>query len=243
MVLFYQPKLDLSRGCIDSVEALVRWQHPVRGIIPPNQFIPLSEQRGLIGPLTEWVIHQALQQYKAWQLQGIFVQISVNLSSRVLYDLSLPNKIENYLTAIQLPPSALSLEITEEATMLDPERALAILNSLKKMGVLLSVDDFGTGHSSLSYLKRLPVDEIKIDRSFVKEMESSDSDAKIVHATIDLSHNLGFKVVAEGVETEEALNMLKDLGCDYAQGNYLSRPVPADEMLSWLANSGYCCKL
>jgi len=243
MVLFYQPKLDLTHGCIDSVEALIRWQHPVRGMIPPDQFIPLSEQRGLIGPLTEWVIQRALHQYKEWQQQGIFMQIAVNLSSRVLYDLSLPKKIESYLIALQLSPSVLSLEITEEATMLDPERALVILNSLKHMGISLSIDDFGTGHSSLSYLKRLPVDEIKIDRSFVMEMEGSDNDAKIVHATIDLSHNLGLKVVAEGVETEASLKILKDLDCDYAQGYYLSRPVPADELIAWLESSGYSCKL
>jgi len=243
MVLFYQPKLDLVRGCIDSVEALIRWQHPIRGMISPDQFIPLAEQRGLIGPLTEWVIRHSLQQYKEWQQQGIFLQIAVNLSSRVLYDLSLSHKIEGYLTALQLPPSALSLEVAEEATMLDPERVLTILNSLKDMGISLSIDDFGTGHSSLSYLKRLPVDEIKIDRSFVMEMESSDNDAKIVHATIDLAHNLGLKVVAEGVETEAALMVLKRLNCDYAQGYYLSRPVPADELLKWLANSGYHCKL
>lgn len=243
MVLFYQPKLDLARGCISSVEALIRWQHPERGMIPPDQFIPLSEQRGLIGPLTEWVIRHALHQYKEWQQQGIYMQIAVNLSSRVLYDLSLPNKIEKYLTAEQLPPSALSLEITEDATMVDPERALDILNRLKEMGISLSIDDFGTGHSSLSYLKRLPVEELKIDRSFVMDMEESDNDAKIVHATIDLSHNLGLKVVAEGVETETALNMLKQLKCDYAQGYYLSRPVPADELIKWLGNSEYYCKL
>lgn len=243
MVLFYQPKLDLARGCVGSVEALIRWQHPERGMIPPDQFIPLSEQRGLIGPLTDWVIQRALHQHKEWQQQGIFLQIAVNLSSRILYDLSLPNKIEGYLAELQLLPSALSLEITEEATMIDPERALNILNSLKTMGISLSIDDFGTGHSSLSYLKRLPVDEIKIDRSFVMEMETSDNDAKIVHATVDLSHNLGLKVVAEGVETQGALNILKDLNCDYAQGYYLSRPVPADELIKWLAHSDYSCKL
>ncbi|HHJ80195.1 MAG TPA: EAL domain-containing protein, partial [Candidatus Tenderia electrophaga] len=161
MVLFYQPKLDLARGCVDSVEALIRWQHPERGMIPPDQFIPLSEQRGLIGPLTDWVIQRALRQHKEWQQQGVIVQIAVNLSSRILYDLSLPNKIGDYLAELQLPPSALSLEITEEATMIDPERALTILNDLRSMDVSLSIDDFGTGHSSLSYLKRLPVDEIK----------------------------------------------------------------------------------
>jgi EAL domain-containing protein (putative c-di-GMP-specific phosphodiesterase class I) len=243
LVLFYQPKLDLEKGCVTSVEALVRWQHPERGMIPPDQFIPLSEQRGLIGPLTEWVIREALRQYTEWQKLGLHLQIAVNLSSRVLYDLSLPNKIEKYLINYQLPPGALSLEITEEATMIDPERAMNILNRLDEMGVSLSIDDFGTGHSSLSYLKRLPVDEIKIDRSFVMEMEESDSDAKIVHATIDLSHNLGLKVVAEGVETVTALKMLKSLNCDYAQGYYLSRPVPAAELCDWLNKSGYSCNI
>ncbi len=242
MVLFYQPKLDLARNCVSSVEALIRWQHPERGMIPPDQFIQLSEQRGLMGPMIEWAIQRALQQYKEWQQQGVFLQIAINLSSRVLYDLSLPKKIEKYLVDLQLPASALSLEITEEATMLDPERAVIILNNLREIGLSLSIDNFGTGHSSLSYLKRLPVDEIKIARSFITEMEDSDNDAKIVHATIDLSHKLGLKIVAEGVETEVTLNILKDLNCDYAQGDYLSRPVPADKLIEWLSESDYRCK-
>lgn len=241
LLLYYQPKLDLEKGCVASVEALVRWQHPEQGLIPPNQFIPMSEQRGLIGPLTEWVIHTALQQHRSWQEQGIDVKIAVNLSSRVLYDLSLPAKVEQALVKAQLSPAALALEITEEATMLDPERAMIILQRLNEMGISLSIDDFGTGHSSLSYLKRLPVDEIKIDRSFVMEMESSDNDAKIVHATIDLAHNLGLKVVAEGVESEHILSMLKTLNCDYAQGFHLSRPVAADDLVKWLAVSEYRC--
>jgi predicted signal transduction protein with EAL and GGDEF domain len=242
MVLFYQPKLDFKNGCVMSVEALIRWQHPQRGMIPPDQFIPLSEQRGLIGPLTEWVIKKALWQYNQWQQQGIHLQIAVNLSSRVLYDLSLPNKVERLLVAAKLPPSALSFEITEEATMVDPQRALDIMNRLNEMACMLAIDDFGTGYSSLGYLKRLPVAEIKIDRSFVMDMEASENDAKIVHATIDLAHNLGLKVVAEGVETEYALNMLNRLNCDYAQGYYLSRPIPADELIKWLAESAWSCK-
>ncbi len=241
LVIFYQPKLDLKRGCVHSVEALVRWDHPERGMIPPDHFIPLSEQRGLIGPLTEWVVRHALKQHKKWLEQGIELQIAVNLSSRVLYDLYLPSKIEQYLVNQQLPPSALSLEITEDATMVDPERAMIILKRLDDMGIVLSIDDFGTGHSSLGYLKRLPVDEIKIDRTFVMEMEQSDNDSKIVHATIDLSHNLGLRVVAEGVETEGALEILKSLNCDYAQGYYLSRPIPANELVEWLQTSGYAC--
>jgi predicted signal transduction protein with EAL and GGDEF domain len=243
LVLFYQPKLDINKGCVTSVEALVRWQHPERGLIPPGQFIPLSEQRGLIGPLTDYVIQEALRQHKAWFKQGIDLSIAVNLSSRILYDLHLPGKVESYLVNAELPPSVLSLEITEEATMIDPERAMIILNRLDQMGILLSIDDFGTGHSSLGYLKRLPVDEIKIDRSFVMEMEESENDAKIVHATIDLAHNLGLKVVAEGVETESVLNMLKTLNCDYAQGYFLSRPIPADELTEWLFARGFACKM
>lgn len=241
--LYYQPKLDLEKGCVTSVEALVRWQHPEQGVISPGQFIPLSEQRGLSGPLTEWVIRKALAQYKAWQAQGVDLKVAVNLSARVLYDLSLPAKIEKFLVKAQLSPAALALEITEEATTLDPERAVTILQRLDEMGISLSIDDFGTGHSSLSYLKRLPVDEIKIDRSFIMEMESSDNDAKIVHATIDLAHNLGLKVVAEGVESERVLTMLRTLNCDYVQGFQVSEPMPARQVPGWLAGSGLgCCE-
>ena len=240
--IYYQPKLDLEQGCVHSVEALVRWQHPGRGLISPEQFIPLCEQRGLIGPLTEWVIQHALQQYKIWRAHGIDLQVAINLSSRVLYDLHLPGKIEKCLISAELPPSVLSLEITEEAAMVDPERAMSILKRLNDMGISLTIDSFGTGHSSLSYLKRLPVDEIKIDRSFVMEMENSENDAKIVHATIDLSHNLGLKVVAEGVESERVLAMLQALNCDYVQGFHLSVPKTPDDLLSWLEASGYSCK-
>lgn len=241
MILFYQPKLNISRGCVTGVEALIRWQHPERGMIPPDQFIPLSEQRGLIGPLTDWVIRHALQQYKEWQRQGIELQIAVNLSSRVLYDLSLPNRIESTLRDLELPPSALCLEVTEQATMQDPKRAMDILNRLDKMGISLSIDDFGTGYSSLGYLKSLPVDEIKIDKSFVMEMEKSDNDAKIVHATIDLAHNLGLRVVAEGVENELVLKMLRSLNCDYAQGYHLTRPLPPEDLVTWIRKSEWAC--
>lgn len=243
MILFYQPKLDMERGCIMGVEALIRWRHPDRGMIPPDQFIPLSEQRGLIGPLTDWVIRRALRQYKEWQSQGIILQIAVNLSSRVLYDLSLPNRVESSLREFELPSSALCLEVTEQATMQDPMRALEILNRLDAMGVSLSIDDFGTGYSSLGYLKNLPVDEIKIDKSFVMEMEKSDNDAKIVHATIDLAHNLGLRVVAEGVENELVLKMLRSLNCDYSQGYYLTRPLPPEELIEWIRKSPWACGL
>lgn len=243
MILFYQPKLNISRGCVTGVEALIRWQHPTRGMIPPDQFIPLSEQRGLIGPLTDWVIRRALRQYKEWQRQGIELQVAVNLSSRVLYDLSLPNRIESTLRELELPPSALCLEVTEQATMQDPKRAMDILNRLDKMGISLSIDDFGTGYSSLGYLKNLPVDEIKIDKSFVMEMEKSENDAKIVHATIDLAHNLGLRVVAEGVENELVLKMLRSLNCDYAQGYHLTRPLPPEDLMDWIRKSEWECRV
>lgn len=243
LVLFYQPKLNFKTGCVTGVEALARWQHPHRGMIPPDQFIPMSEQRGLIGPLTEWAIETALKQCKRWQQQGIELQVAVNLSSRVLYDMQLPNKIEQLLISLQMSPASLCLEITEQAMMQEPKRALVILERLDEMGIALSIDDFGTGYSSLGYLKQLPVDEIKIDKTFVLDMHTVDDDAKIVHATIDLAHNLGLKVVAEGVENETALGMLESLDCDYAQGYYLSRPVPADELVEWLSNSGWACKV
>ncbi|MBI3771199.1 MAG: EAL domain-containing protein [Gammaproteobacteria bacterium] len=241
MILFYQPKLNIARGCVTGVEALIRWRHPERGMIPPDQFIPLSEQRGLIGPLTDWVIRRALLQYKEWQRQGIELQVAVNLSSRVLYDLSLPNRIESTLRDLELPPSALCLEVTEQATMQDPKRAMEILNRLDQMGVSLSIDDFGTGYSSLGYLKNLPVDEIKIDKSFVMEMEKSENDAKIVHATIDLAHNLGLRVVAEGVENELVLKMLRSLNCDYVQGYHLARPLPPEDLVEWIRKSEWVC--
>ncbi len=239
LLLYYQPKLDFETGRITGVEALARWQHPQRGMIPPDQFIPMSEQRGLIGPLTEWAIGRALRQCKEWQLQGVNLQVAVNLSSRVLFDMQLPNKIESMLISMQMSPSSLCLEITEQAMMQDPTRALVILDRLSKMGIALAIDDFGTGYSSLGYLKQLPVDELKIDKTFVLDMHTSEDDAKIVHATIDLAHNLGIKVVAEGVENETALAMLHNLKCDYAQGYYLSRPLPAQELIEWLHNSAW----
>lgn len=237
--LHYQPRLDLRQGCIAAAEALVRWRHPEQGLIAPRQFVPMSEQRGLIGPLTEWVIRRALQDYRAWQEQGVALRVAVNLSARVLYDLSLPGKIEKLMVNAGLAPAALALEITEEATTIDPDRAMLILQRLDDMGIALSIDDFGTGHSSLSYLKRLPVDEIKIDRSFVSEMDRSEHDAKIVHATIDLAHNLGLGVIAEGVESARSLALLQQLNCDYVQGFHVSEPMPAGQMLAWLAQSGY----
>ena len=236
-VLYYQPKVDLRTHRTMGVEALLRWKHPVHGLVPPEDFIPLAEQSDLIRQITYWVMDEALLQCRAWRQAGILLDIAINLSARNLHDAGLPAKVAGLLAKWSLPPSQLTLEITENAIMLDPERALRILERLHSMGVRLSIDDFGTGYSSLVYLKRLPVTQIKIDRSFVIDMISDENDAIIVRSTVDLGHNLGCHVVAEGVETLEILERLKVLGCDFAQGYYLSRPVPAEELTAWLSQS------
>lgn len=242
LFLQYQPKIDLRNRSIIGVEALVRWQHPSRGTVPPDQFIPLSEQGGLIKPLTLWVLKAALSQCHAWHQAGLKLSVAVNLSARNLQDPQLPDQVARLLQAYDLGPGWLHLEITESVIMADPTRAMEILNQLSKMEIHLSIDDFGTGYSSLGYLKKLPVDEIKIDKSFVKEMAVEKDDAMIVRSTIDLAHNLGLKVVAEGIETQEIYDRLVALGCDAAQGYYISRPVSPADLLGWLADSPWASK-
>ena len=237
LVLFYQPKVDLRTDRTVGVEALLRWKHPTQGFIAPNDFIPLAEQSDLIRPLTYWVIDEALLQCRAWRQMGIQLDVAVNLSARNLHDPGLPAKVAGLLAKWSIPPVQLTLEITENAIMIDPDRALRILERLHNMGIKLSIDDFGTGYSSLVYLKKLPVTQIKIDRSFVMDMIKDENDAIIVRSTIDLGHNLGCQIVAEGVESKEILQHLKALNCDYGQGYYLSRPVPSDELISWLSQS------
>jgi diguanylate cyclase (GGDEF)-like protein len=234
LVLHYQPKANVSTGEIASVEALVRWQHPVRGLIPPGDFIPLAQQTTLVGPLTMWVLNEALRQCRAWEDDGLVLSVAVNLSPRNLLDAQLPTHLARLLKKWRLTPSRIELEITETAIVSDPFRAKAVLERLGAMGVRLSIDDFGTGYSSLDYLKRLPVNEIKIDRSFVTRMLESEDDGIIVSSTIELARNLGLDVVAEGVEDEETLALLKSLHCDIAQGYLLSRPLPPDELTSLL---------
>jgi diguanylate cyclase (GGDEF)-like protein len=234
LVLHYQPTLDLHSRRVRGVEALLRWAHPKRGLLGPDEFIDLAERRGLIVPLTKWVIQEALGQLRRWHDAGRSLTVAVNLSSAALYDLGLPDFIAGELARRGLPPSALELEITENATMADPERAMTILQRLNNMGIGLAIDDFGTGYSSLSYLKRLPVAKIKIDKSFVLEMGASCSDAKIVHATIDLAHNLGLQVVAEGVEDEHVLALLDELRCDTVQGFGIGYPMPGADIVPWL---------
>ena len=236
-VLFYQPKIDLATGSVKYAEALVRWQHPQRGFVPPDQFIPFAEKTGYVKAITRWVIDRALAQCAQWQAQGLMINVSINISAR---DLLNPELADFFLASMQthgVPPQRLWLEITESAIMEDPQFALETLERLHAMGLTLSIDDFGTGYSSLAYLKKLPVDELKIDKSFVMGMVGDKDDATIVRSTIDLAHNMGLKVVAEGVESSEILELLRDLGCDLAQGYFISRPLPADRFEQWLRES------
>jgi len=234
LVLYYQPKADLPTGNVMGVEALVRWQHPERGLIPPDEFIPLAERTGLVRDLTRTVLDAALRQLRSWHDHGIELNVSVNLSARDLLDLGLPEIVQQLLERYQLPADRLELEITESVILADPMRARAVLSRLHAMGVQLAIDDFGSGYSSLAYLKRLPVGEIKIDRAFVTNMEHDENDAVIVRSTIDLGRNLGLRVVAEGVENEATWHDLVQLRCDQAQGYFLTRPLPPADLATWL---------
>lgn len=232
--LYVQPKVALDSGKVIAVEALIRWIHPERGFIYPDQFIPFAEQTGFIRQLTRWVLNEAARVCSIWIADGRQLKMSVNLSTRDLLDQDLPNKFADILEKHQITPAAFCLEITESAIMDDPVRAQNTLERLHAMGADLSIDDFGTGYSSLAYLKSLPVDELKIDKSFVLKMEQDIDDTKIVKSTIDLGHNMGLRVVAEGVENKEVMSLLKDMGCDQAQGYYISKPMPSDQFLNWL---------
>lgn len=238
-VLHYQPKIDAASGKIYGVEALVRWQHPLHGMLYPDTFIPLAEQCGLIHGVTLWVIDKAIEQLRAWHAQGRELSISVNLSTRNLQDEQLPERLAQKLQAANLAPRYLELEITESAIMADPVRALRVLSALNALGVRLSLDDFGTGYSSLAYLSRLPIQAVKIDKSFVIGMETNDSNAKIVRTIIDLGHHLGREVIAEGVENKNVFYLLKEWGCDAVQGYWIGRPEPNHVFLRWLQESPF----
>jgi predicted signal transduction protein with EAL and GGDEF domain len=234
LVLAYQPKTSPGTREVHGVEALVRWQHPVRGMIPPDDFIGIAEQTGLIAPLTEWVLRTALAQCRRWLEDGLDLGVAVNISPRTLRDPGFPAMLTTLLAESKVPAARLTLEITEGALMDDPERTIDVLWGLRRSGVRLSVDDLGVGHSSLSYLKRLPVHEIKIDKSFVTGMVDDADDEAIVTAVIAMVHKLRMTVVAEGVEDERTLTLLAELGADTAQGYWMSRPVPAAEIPSWI---------
>ncbi|HLQ11194.1 MAG TPA: EAL domain-containing protein, partial [Ktedonobacteraceae bacterium] len=232
--LYYQPKAELNAGLVNSVEALVRWQHPTQGFIPPDQFIPLAEQTGLILPLTNWVLETALEQCRRWQDAGLDLGVAVNLSMWNLRDASLPDTIADLLARYKIPARLLCVEITESAVMVDAEHTLQALNRLFASGVRIAIDDYGTGYASLSYLKHLPADELKIDRAFVQHLTTDRTDQAIVRSTVNMAHNLGMYVIAEGVEDQATWDLLATLGCDIVQGYYLSRPVPAQDLERWL---------
>ena len=237
LFLLYQPKVDLRTGQTNGVEALVRWEHPQFGVIRPSRFIALAEKTGLIMPLTLWVIHAALRQIEAWQRMGLNLTTAVNLSVWNLQSQELPEQIEGLLKTCGVDPSRLQLEITESAIMVDPARVLKNLQRMNSMGLKFAIDDFGTGYSSLAYLKKLPVNEIKIDKSFVMNLLANNDDLVIVRSTIDLGHNLGLNVVAEGVESQEVMRHLASLRCDAAQGFFMSKAIHPAELARWVLES------
>lgn len=233
--VYYQPKVDVQTGKVKGSEALVRWIHPERGFMSPDRFIPYAEQTGQIRMLTDWVLERALDDLAAWYADGHELMVAVNLSVRDLTNPALVDNVAEGLRRRNLPPEALTLEITEGALMEDQELVFSILEKLASLGIVLSIDDYGTGYSSLSYIKKLPVHELKIDKSFVLSLTASEEDDVIVRSTIDMGHNLGLSITAEGVEDEASLARLRALGCEAAQGFYMSRPVPEPEFRALVA--------
>ncbi|HEY6529045.1 MAG TPA: EAL domain-containing protein [Cellvibrionaceae bacterium] len=234
LILHYQPRVDLASGRCIGCEALVRWQHPTLGLIPPNEFIPLAESSDLIQPLGIWVLETAMAQARIWETNGLNLIVSINLSARNLMENAFPQCIEQTLAAHGLPAERLEIEITESTLISDPERTLMVIHRINNLGVRFAIDDFGTGYSSLAYLKRLPIQTLKIDRSFIRDLLSDDQDAMIVRSTLDLAHNFGLSVVAEGVEDEATLQELKRLRCEQIQGFLFSKPLPVAEFEQWL---------
>jgi len=234
LVLHYQPQIDIKTGELRGVEALVRWQHPERGMVFPDQFIGLAERNGLIGDLTASVIAMSIEQSREWQNSGLITKISVNISSDNITSLSLPEQLIDMLGHNELDPTRLTLEVTESALMGELVTSLDILTRLRMKGFGLSIDDFGTGYSSLSQLHKIPFTELKIDQSFIMSMTQDHESKAIVKTCILLGHELNMELVAEGVETQEILEILKEFGCDIAQGYHISRPIPADALLNWV---------
>ena len=234
--LFLQPKVDLVHRRVVGAEALVRWQHPERGVLAPVGFVPFAEQTGFVRLLTRWMIDEVARTAQGLIAQGLAMKLAVNLSTRDLLDPDLPQRLGDAIARHHLPPGSIVLEITESAIMDDPQRAQHTLQRLRAMGLRLSIDDFGTGHSSLAYLKTLPVQELKLDRSFVMSMGSDEHDAKIVQSTVALAHSLGLSVVAEGVESLATRELLQALGCDEAQGHLIAKPMPASQFADWVAD-------
>ncbi len=237
--LHYQPKVDAQSGLLSGAEALIRWRHPVRGLVPPGTFIPMAENCGLMESIGNWVIREACRQAGAWQKDGLPpIRVAVNLSAFQFRNGNLLGTIRRALLDARLDPSYLEVEVSESALMSDPEESVNILKQLSEMGVLVSVDDFGTGYSSMSYLQRFPIDKLKIDRTFINEVTSSSDDASIVSAIVSLGHTLKLKVIAEGVETPEQLEFLQMLGCDQYQGFHYSAAMPANELADLFRDGG-----
>ncbi len=232
--LFYQPQVAIKTGEICGVEALLRWDHPVHGFIPPDEFVAMAERNRMIKPLTQWVLRRAFRDCANWHKQGLPVQMSINLSAKDLHDPELPDLISGVAVATGIKPAWIMLEITEGSVMSEPENALEIIKRLHEMGYQFSIDDFGTGYSSLAYLRKLPLSELKIDKSFVLDILTSENDAAIVKATVNLAHNLGLKVTAEGVETKETMSLLTAYGCDVVQGFFFSKPLSVEKFNKWI---------
>ncbi|MEJ2554404.1 MAG: EAL domain-containing protein, partial [Gammaproteobacteria bacterium] len=232
--LHFQPKISLSDGRSSGVEALIRWNHPKHGVLLPDSFIPLAEKMNIINDVSDWVLIKALQQFMQWRTLGIDAPVAINVPASSFQDPQFLKNIRTALDVAEAPPESIELEITENTLMSNIDRCTETLKNLSRMGIKIAIDDFGTGYSSLSYLKRLPIDHIKIDRSFVQDMNRDDSDAAIVRSVIDLGHNLGIKVIAEGVEHQDSLALLRNLGCDAAQGYHIGRPMPAPQVDGWL---------
>ncbi|MDO9106209.1 MAG: bifunctional diguanylate cyclase/phosphodiesterase [Methylovulum sp.] len=237
--LFYQAKVTINTGKLYGAEALLRWHHPIHGLISPDEFIPMAERTRMITQLTPWVLKQAFRAAGDWHQQGIALKISVNLSAKDLHDPELPDLITGIAAATGIKPEWMMLEITEGSVMRDPEHALDIIKRLHAKGYQFSIDDFGTGYSSLAYLKKMPLTELKIDKSFVSDILGSENDAVIVKATINLAHNLGLQVTAEGVESEAVMERLREYGCDIAQGYYLNKPLAVKDFNDWMRSSAY----
>ncbi|HTQ05034.1 MAG TPA: bifunctional diguanylate cyclase/phosphodiesterase [Polyangiaceae bacterium] len=237
--LVYQPKVDIESRAFVGVEALVRWSHPELGPVAPSEFVPLAEQTNLVKPLTSWVLEEAVRQMAAWKSTGLLVKVAVNLSARNVADESLPDRVRDVLRHWDVEPGQLTLEVTESAVMADPERAGDVLERLRDLGVKLSIDDFGTGYGSLVYLTTVPASELKIDRRFASNVDTSEASAAVVTAVVGLAHRLGLKVVAEGVESQSALAELGRLGCDQVQGYLVSKPLLGTEILAFATQHAF----
>jgi EAL domain-containing protein (putative c-di-GMP-specific phosphodiesterase class I) len=237
LVMYYQPQVSLKYQRVCGIEALVRWQHPIKGIVPPDGFIPLAESCGLIVPLTLWTLNTTLRHCSPCFKNRNDFNVSINLSAALLHKQDLVDLITQAMQIWDTKPSSLILEVTESAMMTNPDQSMKTLNRLHDAGIKISIDDFGTGHSSLAYLKQLPVNELKIDKSFVMNMGENQDDKKIVRSILDLGHNFELKVVAEGIENEKIMSELTEMGCDIGQGYHISRPVPLDELQEWMKNN------